>query len=319
MGGFYDSIHVRTESYDLVKSVLAELAKKDGHKFYLAPPINGWVSLFPEKYGDETLALAISRQTKMNVLRLMVHDDDVFCYFYYCEGKLVDEYNSRPDYFGDKVPAKERKRLKGNPEVFSDLVNDEAKMAKIRKILKPRSLLKKMQIPDELKEMNKKMKSLAKEVHHFANDQSAINEYLKQNPDLLKEDYSSMAELVKKEGITSPEDMLKFMENNGKAQEMAMKIMESFWKSRLDSKEFEFFNPNSDEAKKLSVAMDQFYNQFGANNKNIGKMAEVVFASEPMRQFAEILGVPNALTSYEYLKAGETDDIKEWDKFIEIA
>jgi len=318
MGSFYDSIHVRTKSYDLVENALIELAKGDGYKFYLAPVINGWVSLFPCKYGDEMLAREISKQTQMNVLHLMIYDDDIFYYLYYHGGELIDEYDSRPDYFGEKVTTKERKRLKGKPEVFRELVDSEGKIGRIRKILNPQPLLKKMQIPDELKDVDRKIKSLSKELDHFVNTPNAINEYLAKNPDVLKDDYSSLVKQLKSEGITSEEDIQKFLEKSGKAQEMGVKIIETFWKSQLSSKEFELFNPNSDEAKKLSAALEQMSRQFAVNDKDNAGIAKALFDSEPMGQFAEILGISNSLTSYKYLKAGETDNIKEWDKFIEI-
>jgi hypothetical protein len=38
-----------------------------------------------------------------------------------------------------------------------------------------------------------------------------------------------------------------------------------------------------------------------------------------MLEFAEVFGISNVVTSYEYLKSGETDGIKEWEKFVEIA
>ena len=135
MGGFYDSIHVRTESYQLIQDVLTGLAKDEGYKFYLAPVINGWACFFASEYWLESLSREISRETEADVLHMMVHDDDIFRYLYYRGGELIDEYNSCPDYFGEEVPAKERKRLKGRPEVFIELVGNKSKVKKIRKIL----------------------------------------------------------------------------------------------------------------------------------------------------------------------------------------
>jgi hypothetical protein len=43
-----------------------------------------------------------------------------------------------------------------------------------------------------------------------------------------------------------------------------------------------------------------------------------LFADDLLRDFAELLGLPNALTSYEYLKAGETDDTEGWDQFQHV-
>ncbi|MHB0998556.1 MAG: hypothetical protein ACYC27_04860 [Armatimonadota bacterium] len=46
---------------------------------------------------------------------------------------------------------------------------------------------------------------------------------------------------------------------------------------------------------------------------------ECAFADDALADFAEILNLPNALTSYEYLADGETDDIEGWDSFIKIS
>lgn len=43
-----------------------------------------------------------------------------------------------------------------------------------------------------------------------------------------------------------------------------------------------------------------------------------VFESERMTQFVEMLGLENALSSYEYLQAGERDDIDDWEEFVHI-
>ncbi|HJT77366.1 MAG TPA: hypothetical protein VJ739_09220 [Gemmataceae bacterium] len=43
-----------------------------------------------------------------------------------------------------------------------------------------------------------------------------------------------------------------------------------------------------------------------------------VFADDLLRRFAELLALPNASTSYEYLQSGETDDIEGWDQFQHV-
>jgi hypothetical protein len=42
------------------------------------------------------------------------------------------------------------------------------------------------------------------------------------------------------------------------------------------------------------------------------------FENERMAQFVELLGLPNALSSYEYLQQGERDEIQGWKQFIHI-
>jgi hypothetical protein len=43
-----------------------------------------------------------------------------------------------------------------------------------------------------------------------------------------------------------------------------------------------------------------------------------VFAGESLARFAELLGLPNACSSYEYLVQGETDDVEGWDEFVHV-
>jgi hypothetical protein len=43
------------------------------------------------------------------------------------------------------------------------------------------------------------------------------------------------------------------------------------------------------------------------------------FARGQMGKFASVLGISNAVTSYEYLSDGETDNISDWEQFVEIS
>ena len=42
------------------------------------------------------------------------------------------------------------------------------------------------------------------------------------------------------------------------------------------------------------------------------------FAYVALEAFAEAVGIRNAVTSYEYLRNGETDEIDGWDQFVHI-
>jgi hypothetical protein len=43
-----------------------------------------------------------------------------------------------------------------------------------------------------------------------------------------------------------------------------------------------------------------------------------LFSGESLQRFADLLRLPNAVTSYEYLNGGETDDIEGWDDFLHV-
>lgn len=44
----------------------------------------------------------------------------------------------------------------------------------------------------------------------------------------------------------------------------------------------------------------------------------VLFKQELLGRFADLLGLPNALTSYEYLQSGESDGVVGWDQFLHV-
>ncbi len=79
-------------------------------------------------------------------------------------------------------------------------------------------------------------------------------------------------------------------------------------------------NPGSNEQKEMSREMDKLIS--GPNCTGLKEhfnLKESVFASENMRKFADILGIKNAVTSYEYLAQGEIDNIIGWQDFIRIS
>src|SRR5213075_2150194 len=52
--------------------------------------------------------------------------------------------------------------------------------------------------------------------------------------------------------------------------------------------------------------------------KSLDREEMVVFEVERLEEFGKILGISNLISSYEYLKSGETEDIEQWEQFIEI-
>ena len=124
MGGFYGSIHVRTEDRDAVLEVAERVARSRNVAMLAGPAKNGWVGLYPELSGqDETVGVAIAGEVDGDVLHLMVHDDDIFAYWFYRDRKLVDSYHSRPGYFGEEHRAGEEGRV-GQPEAFRPILGD---------------------------------------------------------------------------------------------------------------------------------------------------------------------------------------------------
>jgi WD40 repeat protein len=131
MGGFYGSVQVRGEDREAVRAALEGLARKE-HRSLLGPPLDGWIGVYPSGHGqDFRVARALARRLPGELIAMLVHDDDIFAYKYYRDGRLIDEYDSIPDYF-EPVTEEQRRRLRGRPETFAHLARDPAKFAAVR-------------------------------------------------------------------------------------------------------------------------------------------------------------------------------------------
>ena len=135
MGAFFDSIHARTENVGAVQKALEQLALRCDAKFLLGPALNGWISILPGGSGpNESLSMEIAKNLGCDIFHLAVHDDDIFLYYFYRDGKLVDQYNSCPEYF-EETPDEENEESQGHPELFRDLLSNPPSLKKLRKLL----------------------------------------------------------------------------------------------------------------------------------------------------------------------------------------
>jgi hypothetical protein len=134
MGGFYGSVQVRGEDRESVRSALEPLARQK-RRFLLGPPLDGWIGVYPDGSGqDFGIARALARRLPGELIAMLAHDDDIFAYEYYRDGRRIDQYDSIPDYF-KPVSEEQRRRLRGRPETFAHLASDPAKFAAIRERL----------------------------------------------------------------------------------------------------------------------------------------------------------------------------------------
>src|SRR5262245_22998167 len=124
MGAFYGSVQVRSEDRSDVKTVAAEVARALHARILVGPVIDGWIGLYPDMNGQNgAVGPAIAEQIDADVLHLIVHDDDIFAYWLYRRGELVDSFWSLPGYFGEENRAKED-AMTGNPEAFRPILDD---------------------------------------------------------------------------------------------------------------------------------------------------------------------------------------------------
>ncbi|MDB6024231.1 MAG: hypothetical protein JWM68_454 [Verrucomicrobiales bacterium] len=99
MGNFYTNYTLRGPSQQAVASALA------GRSAIVTPTQDGCVVVFDEQSDGQDsaviteLASRLSRELRCPVLAVLNHDDDIFWYHLYLNGKLADEYDSSPGYF----------------------------------------------------------------------------------------------------------------------------------------------------------------------------------------------------------------------------
>lgn len=135
MGGFYGSIHFRNIDRPALLRETELLAAERGQKFLVGPELNGWTAVYPDHHGqDASIAAALAKALNAEVLHLIVHDDDIFAYGCYRGTRLVDEYNSSPDYFGN-VSAAKKARLRGNVESLREVVGSGPDLAAVKALL----------------------------------------------------------------------------------------------------------------------------------------------------------------------------------------
>jgi hypothetical protein len=322
MGGFYGSIHIRTDEYDLIKNILQDMAKKEGRKFYLGPVINGWVGVFPDNCGqDDSVSLAIAKRLEDDVLHLVVHDDDIFCYWYYRNGKLIDKYNSLPDYFGEEIPEKEIRKLQGQPEVFAHVVDHLGKIDEIREILEPGPPIRDRNFADQVPEEVKEFAALAEETQKFIKDPKAMQRFLLDHPELFENEFKNLSNKVLGRSPQSMEEVQEFVKRSGEVQSIAQKLVIAFMSTYKTEHKKKGAKVHLGKQEEITTSMrTKISSKFSGREGGKIQPSERLFsAREQMGKFAGILGISNAVTSYEYLADGETNYISNWEQFVEIS
>lgn len=118
---------------------LQKIVQRTDGKFLVGPVVNGWISVFPEEDQTEAVSADIAKVLLTDIFQFMVHDDDIFMYWFYRNGKLVDHYNSCPEYFegmaGVNVSEEEKHECSGRPELFQDLLKAPGSLPKLEELL----------------------------------------------------------------------------------------------------------------------------------------------------------------------------------------
>jgi hypothetical protein len=111
MGASFANYHVRKID---AKNCARALTTLISSRALVTDSKNGWTTVYDEKSDSQDievlrrLAKGLSSKLKTAVVAMMVHDGDVFIYLLFDNGEIVDQFDSKPDYFGPVSDAKRR-------------------------------------------------------------------------------------------------------------------------------------------------------------------------------------------------------------------
>jgi|SRR5580658_75838 ankyrin repeat protein len=142
MGASFTNCHVRTSDKARCSQAASALVSA---RALLTEPKKGWITVYDEASETQDIAelqrvaKGLSQKLATEVFAFLLHDSDMFLYHAYRKGKLVDRFNSRPDYFGEVTTA-ERKKWAGNFKKLLPLAPAGVSVERIRRVLGEKAL-----------------------------------------------------------------------------------------------------------------------------------------------------------------------------------
>jgi len=136
----YGAVHVQTDDLDgVVRAVRQFVPRMPGGSkgSVVAPPRNGWIAVYDELTDRDPemlrrLAREISDRMGAVVLHLGVEEGQVVRFVLFERGRVMDEYLSVPEYYGE-VPPGDVISLAANPTVVARLTG--ANPAEVRRVV----------------------------------------------------------------------------------------------------------------------------------------------------------------------------------------
>jgi hypothetical protein len=109
MGAFYTNITLHGPDQEQVIQCLTQMKRTA----YVSPTVDGYTVVYDEETENQDdadlmgLASQLSRALDCPAFAALVHDSDIFAYWLFQEGTLLDEYDSAPGYLqGFAGPAR---------------------------------------------------------------------------------------------------------------------------------------------------------------------------------------------------------------------
>jgi len=139
VGNKYANHSVKTTDQKRV----ADVMRRTGRRAFVSRPQNGYVVVYDQKVDEPGTAAVVevgallSKEIGVPVLCVLNYDDDILCYWLFEQDKLIDEFNSRPDYFSE---------IKGAPPQGGDVerlctsLETNAERAVVEKLLRGKHL-----------------------------------------------------------------------------------------------------------------------------------------------------------------------------------
>jgi hypothetical protein len=124
VGTFFTNYQVHTQDIEACIKAATTIVKS---RALVTQPESGWISIYDEtsELQDsaelQRVASELSEKLATEVFAFLVHDSDVFVYWFYRKGKLVDQFNSNPNYFGPMKSA-ERKKWAGQFQKLAPII-----------------------------------------------------------------------------------------------------------------------------------------------------------------------------------------------------
>jgi uncharacterized protein len=137
MGVSFTNYQIRTRSVSRCAKAVAQVVSS---RALVTDQKNGWITLHDEASDGQNIkeirrvAKSLSAKTAAPVLALLVHDSDVLLYLLYDHGRLIDQFDSHPGYFGP-VSAAQRKKWSGHFALLAKLAPRKTPAAAIRDAL----------------------------------------------------------------------------------------------------------------------------------------------------------------------------------------
>jgi hypothetical protein len=136
MGNFYVNFTVKSDASQPVVYTL----KRAQLNAIVTTPSRGGVVVFEEGSDTqelraiETVGELLAREVGAPILGILNHDDDILCYWLWNQGRLIDSYNSCPDYFEE--PGQESGDTGGNARTLCEVLSVPGAVDRVEAILR---------------------------------------------------------------------------------------------------------------------------------------------------------------------------------------